>query len=93
MDGFFHSNYEESNKDGNPLYKKILNHNCYLIYPSKIFTSIHYLWNLIHNETINIEQAKLLLNEIGRWIDNTNNQTPKNIVSLTDGSNPFKNFC
>lgn len=90
LKGFFHFNYEICNKDGNPLFKKILDHNCYLIYPSKIFTAIHNLWNLIEESIINLEQAQQLMNEIGCWIDMTHSKSSKNIISLTDGSNPFK---
>ncbi len=92
VSGFFHYNYEICNKNGNPLFKKILNHNCYFIYPSKVFDSINNLWKLIDNDSINVEQAQLLMNEIGIWIDDTNKVASKNIVSLTDGSDPFKSF-
>ncbi|BBH54673.1 hypothetical protein [Fluviispira sanaruensis] len=91
VNGFFHYNYEICNKYGNPVLKNILEHNLYLIYPSKVFTSIHNLWKLIENDSISIDQAQLLMNEIGHWIDETNKVASKNIVLLTDGSVPFKN--
>lgn len=91
MSGLFHLNYEICNKDGNPLFKKILDHDHYLIYPSKIFIAIHNLWSLIEDNIINLDQAQQLMNEIGSWIDTTYTKSSKNIISLTDGANPFRN--